>query len=97
MKLAALHANSTEPLLPCCHRFAVTVDPTNELLQERKQQIDEARARGEPTIPSTLGQELDTNPFLRPHDPALRAQLGFGTDAPDWQVFGEVRARKDKF
>ena len=34
--------------------------------------------QGEPTIPSTLQEELDTNPFLRPSDPNIRHNLGEG-------------------
>lgn len=78
-------------------KFAVTMEGGNELLQERKKVIDEARSKGEATVPSTLGEELDTNPFLRPQSPAIRATLGVGADVPDWKVFGMVRAAKDKF
>ncbi|PNW82155.1 hypothetical protein CHLRE_06g276350v5 [Chlamydomonas reinhardtii] len=78
-------------------RFAVTVDPANSALAEGKAAIDAARARGEPTVHSRLGDEKATNPFLRPHDPAIRQQLGFDAAAPDWQVFGAIRAAKDRF
>lgn len=74
--------------MPCTRRFAVTVDPGNEALAQRKQEVDQARAEGRPTVPSLLGTELDTNPFLRPHEQGIRAQLGLGADAPDWQVGG---------
>lgn len=53
--------------------------------------------QGEPTVHSRLGDEKATNPFLRPHDPAIRQQLGFDAAAPDWQVFGAIRAAKDRF
>ncbi|KAG2482739.1 hypothetical protein HYH03_018334 [Edaphochlamys debaryana] len=78
-------------------KFAVTVDPHNAALAERKRQIDDARKRGEPTVPSTLGEEKATNPFLRPTDPAIRKQLGFDAAAEDWRVFGAIRAAKDRF
>jgi len=78
-------------------RFAVAVDSGNAALAARKAAIDDLRAKGIPTVPSTLGEEKATNPFLRPHDPALRAAMGLGPDAPDWQVFGAVRAAKDSF
>ena len=48
-------------------------------------------------MPSLLGEEKATNPFLRPSDPLIRAQLGLGAEVPDWQVFGAVRAAKDSF
>lgn len=78
-------------------RFAVTVDPSNERLRSRKEQIDELRSKGLPTVPSLLGDEKATNPFLRPNDPGIRVTLGMGEDKLDWEVFGEIRARKDKF
>ncbi|GLC34674.1 hypothetical protein PLESTB_001236100 [Pleodorina starrii] len=78
-------------------RFAVTVDPTNTHLAERKARVDEARAKGEATVPSLLGEEKATNPFLRPGDSAIRQQMGMGPEAEDWQVFAAVRAAKDRF
>ncbi|MGI9494374.1 MAG: hydroxyacylglutathione hydrolase C-terminal domain-containing protein, partial [Geminicoccaceae bacterium] len=54
------------------------------------------RAAGQPTIPTTLGQERATNPFLRPADPMIRKQLGMET-ASDVEVFAEIRQRKDSF
>jgi butyryl-CoA dehydrogenase len=53
-------------------------------------------AAGEPTVPSTLGDELDTNPFLRADDPAMAAAVGKVGAAPT-EVFAEIRRRKDTF
>jgi hydroxyacylglutathione hydrolase len=53
------------------------------------------RAAGQPTLPTRLDTELETNVFLRPHVPAIRKWLGMET-APDWQVFGEIRERKNR-
>jgi len=77
-------------------KFALTVDPDNRVLISRSQMIETARAEGRPTVPSTLQDELDTNPFLRAGDPAIRSRLGM-EDAPDVAVFAEIRARKDAF
>ena len=77
-------------------KFAMTIDPGNPALISRSEAIEKARAEGRPTVPSTLQDELDTNPFLRAHDPAIRAQLGMET-ADDVAVFAEIRARKDRF
>lgn len=46
-------------------RFARHVDPGNPAIAERAARIDQLRAAGEPTIPTTIGQERATNPFLR--------------------------------
>jgi hydroxyacylglutathione hydrolase len=58
--------------------------------------VDAARAKGAPTIPSTLGLEKQTNPFLRPNSPEIRKTLGMES-ASDVDVFGEIRRRKDNF
>jgi len=75
-------------------RFALTVDPDNEELQERAREIERMREEGEPTVPSVLGLEKRTNPFLRPDDEAIRRHLGM-IDASDAEVFAEIRRRKD--
>lgn len=77
-------------------RFALTIDADNPALQARAHAIDEARAKGKPTVPSTLADEKATNPFLRPSDPAIRKALGL-QDATNAEVFAEIRARKDRF
>lgn len=77
-------------------KFALTVDPDNAALISRSREIDQARRNSEPTVPSTLSLELQTNPFLRPADPGIRAQLGM-ENATDTEVFAEIRARKDSF
>ena len=99
-KLAALPLDT---VVYCGHeytqanaRFALSVDPTNSALKERAAKIDRLRADGKPTLPTTIGEELSTNPFLRWHDPAIRAHLGM-KDASDAEVFAEIRKRKDVF
>jgi hydroxyacylglutathione hydrolase len=74
--------------------FALTVEPGNAALQTRAKEIDEMRSRGEPTVPTTLVRELETNPFLRPDSPEIQANLGM-EGREDWEIFGEVRKRKD--
>ncbi len=75
--------------------FAVTIDPENAALLARVEEIKSLRARDLPTLPTTIGVELDTNPFLRPSDPAIRRELGMDS-ASDAEVFAEIRGRKDK-
>lgn len=77
-------------------KFALTIDPDNSDLISRAEAIAIARAADQPTVPSTLALELATNPFLRPSDPDIRANLGMAS-ASDVQVFTEIRARKDAF
>jgi hydroxyacylglutathione hydrolase len=52
------------------------------------------RAQNQPTVPMTLAQEKETNPFLRA--PMLKAAIGL-KDAQDWEAFGELRRMKDNF
>ena len=99
-KLAALPG---ETVVYCAHeytqanaRFALSVEPDNQALVERSQAIDEARAAGEPTVPTTIALEKATNPFLRWDSGALRRTLGLeGASAVD--VLAETRRRKDVF
>ncbi len=100
IKLVELPAATT---LYCGHeytlsnaRFALTVDPSNSALKERAAKVEKLREAGRPTLPTTLTEELSTNPFLRWHDPAIRRNLGMET-ASDAEVFAEIRKRKDNF
>jgi hydroxyacylglutathione hydrolase len=77
-------------------RFAVTMEPKNAALKARVADVAALRAAGQPTVPSTIGLEKATNPFLRPASPELRQMLGL-TTAPDADVLGETRRRKDRF
>lgn len=75
--------------------FALTVDPDNDALKRRVVEIKALRAEGKPTIPTTISAELETNPFLRAADPAIREVLGMAL-ASDAEVFAEIRGRKDR-
>lgn len=99
--LSKLMALPDETTLYCGHeytlanaRFAAEIDGENAALRERLTEIEALRQKGEPTLPTTLAVEKATSPFLRASDPALRRQLGM-ENAEDWEVFGEVRRRKD--
>lgn len=77
-------------------RFAETIEPGNAELMDRIAEIDELRARGIPTVPSTIKLEKETNPFLRADNDSLATYLGL--DPHDaLSVFTEVRHRKDNF
>lgn len=77
-------------------RFALDVDGGNPALKERGREIERLRAEGQPTLPTTIGLEMATNPFLRAHDGAIRKKLGL-EQASELQVFTELRKRKDHF
>ncbi len=99
-KLKALPDQTT---VYCAHEytaanaaFALSVEPDNENLKARAAEIKELRAANQPTVPSNLGIEKATNPFLRPDSPALQKVVGIeGGDLV--AVFAETRKRKDNF
>ena len=75
-------------------KFAVTVDPDNADLQNRYHKVQEQRSRGEATIPSLLGIEKRTNPFLRWDSEALKKAMDLTEPA---RVLGKLRGMKDVF
>jgi hydroxyacylglutathione hydrolase len=76
-------------------KFALTVDRDNEALKARAEEAARLRARGLPTVPTTIGEEKQTNVFLRADVPSVAAALGLaGRSAAE--VFGELRERKNK-
>ncbi len=77
-------------------RFALTIEPENAALQARAKVVAANDAKGAPSLPTTIAQELATNPFLRASSPAIQARLGMKGE-PLEVVFGEVRKRKDRF
>ncbi len=96
-KLAALPDATT---VYCAHeytasnaRFALSVDPS-AALKARAEAVFAAREKNQPTVPTTIGLEKATNPFLRA--PALAANVG-AAGKPDYEAFGAVRAAKDSF
>ncbi len=76
--------------------FAVTIEPDNAALTARKAQIDSARTKGQPTVPTQLATELATNPFLRAGLDEVKSAIGMA-GAADAAVFAEIRKRKDNF
>jgi hydroxyacylglutathione hydrolase len=100
--LKKLMALPKETTIYCGHeytqanaRFALTIEPENEALQKRAKEVDQLRAAGKPTLPTTLRLELETNPFLRPDVAAIQQRLGMA-GKPAWQIFGEIRERKNR-
>lgn len=77
-------------------RFALTIEPGNPDLEDRARRVAAARAEGRPTVPTTLAEELATNPFLRAGLPGMKANLSM-EGRSDAEVFAAIRARKDSF
>lgn len=75
-------------------RFAITVDGHNPVLQDRLATVQAARQRQEATVPSTLGLEKQTNPFLRWDAPALQTAAN---TADPIRTFARIRGMKDRF
>ena len=76
--------------------FCLTYDPTNILLKEKQVDILKKLNSNQPTIPSTLGQEIETNIFLRCNDPEIKHAIGL-KDSSELEVFSKLRDLKDTF
>ena len=99
-KLKALPADT---MVYCAHeysatnaRFALDVDPDNEALQQRAAQVTQLREAGKATVPVSLQQELDTNPFLRTDNRQLRESLAM-IDVDEVAVFAALRERRNQY
>ena len=102
-KLAALDDASR---VFCAHEytlanleFALRVEPQNPALQTAMQSCQAKRARGEPTVPSTLAEERTYNPFLRWESPEIRQVLtdkGLLEEDTRDGVFSAVREWKNR-
>ncbi|CAC5344002.1 MULTISPECIES: hydroxyacylglutathione hydrolase [Planktothrix] len=75
-------------------KFALTVDADNRDLQDRFQEVTVARSQNQATIPSNIGLEKRTNPFLRWDIPSL--QMAVNSHDPV-QTFARLRGMKDQF
>ena len=103
-RLAALPGDT---LVCCGHEytlanaaFARTVDPVNAALRERSIEVRRLRDAGLPSLPSTIASERACNPFLRCHDPAVRAsveRLAGHALQTKVEVFATLRRWKDGF
>ena len=77
-------------------KFALSVDKDNPALQARAAEAEKQITVGEPTVPTTIGEEKKANPFLRANEPSLAANIGMA-GKPANEVFAEIRLRKNKF
>jgi hydroxyacylglutathione hydrolase len=105
--LAKLAALGPQTRVYCAHeytlanlRFARAVEPGNARLAERLVADSDKRALGEPTVPSTIALEIETNPFLRAHVPEVAASAARHCGralATPLEVFTVVREWKNTF
>lgn len=77
-------------------KFAMSVEPANRHLQQRTGVVTKLRQEGKMTCPTTLGEEFQTNPFLRCDSEEIRRKLKM-EQASEAQVFAELRERKNNF
>jgi hydroxyacylglutathione hydrolase len=101
--LRKLSALPDDTLVYCGHdyaeedyEFALSIEPDNDAVRERLDEIRQAIASGRHSVPSTMLTERTTNPFLRADRPELKAALGM-PNAKAVEVFAELRRRKDMF
>lgn len=106
--LGRLAALPDDTLVYCGHEytqrnleFALCLEPSNEALAQKKQRVDALRAAGQPTVPTSIGEEKATNPFLRTGSPELERSVrervpGIPPGDPV-AVFAAVRALKDRY
>ncbi|WP_135079715.1 hydroxyacylglutathione hydrolase [Terasakiella sp. SH-1] len=101
--LSRFKALPDETRVYCAHeytqanaQFAITIEPDNQALISRMADIKSLREANRPTIPSNIGLEKATNPFLRPEETAVQKTLNMvGEDVV--AIFAEIRQRKDHF
>lgn len=101
--LTRLRALPAQTRVYCAHeyttsngKFALTVEPDNAALNARMEEVARLRATNIPTIPSTIGLERATNPFLRADVPELQRAAGRLGEDPV-AVFAAIRQAKDVF
>ena len=75
-------------------QFALAVEPKNKAAQDKIMWAQDRRAKGEFTVPSTIGEELAFNPFMRVGEPTVRA---FTKTADDTSCMRVLRNKKDSF
>ncbi len=101
--LKRLRELPADTLIYCAHEntmnnlaFALEVDPDNTKLHERAEIIRKQIDAGQPTVPSLMGDEVLTNPFLRADDPGFKEALGMAR-ADAVEVFATLRKKRDDF
>ncbi len=98
----------TDTAVYCTHEytehnlhFASTLEPENEALRKRQKEARQLRAANQPTLPSSIGLELETNPFLRCDQPAIQLAASLNTKATikndTISVFTSIREMRNHY
>ena len=77
-------------------RFALTVEPENQKLQQKMIEVNRLRSSNLPTVPTTIAEEQTTNPFFREDSIALQKNIGMDNKTPV-EIFAQTRRLKDSF
>jgi len=102
-QLADLAANTK---VYCAHEYTMTnlhfayeIDADNDVLKQRISDDSEKSRLKQPTVPSTIGTEQTTNPFLRPLDPSFCAYFNIqaGQEYDAFQIFKAIRERRNSW
>lgn len=75
-------------------QFAQTVEPDNGKIAQKLSWAQHQRQSGLPTVPSTIEEELETNPFMRVDQPELQEKVGCEVPV---EALREIRKRKDNW
>ncbi|QVL45478.1 MAG: hydroxyacylglutathione hydrolase [Methylophilaceae bacterium] len=101
--LNRLKSLKTDTKVYCTHEytcknidFALTVDPNNQALIDRKLSASQLRKENKPTLPTTIELELNTNPFLRCNDASIR-QYANVVDTDELSVFSKIRTLRNHY
>lgn len=78
-------------------KFAAHVEPSNAAIENARSRASALRKDGKPTVPSTIGDELAYNPFLRVDSQQIRGTLGIAENASREDALGAIRKAKDTF
>ena len=98
-KLASLPKDT---LVCCGHEytinnleFALSVEPDNEAIMKKLEWARNQREKGESTVPSTVGEEIEYNPFMRLNSASLRKTLNFDGTVSKYEVMAALRELKN--
>ena len=76
--------------------FALTLEPENQALFDRKQAVSQLRKDNKPSLPSTIALELSTNPFLRCNQSSIIRHAEV-TEADELTVFTKIRLLRNHY